>query len=85
MDWKVKNEQNHQFIQTVWGRGYQFVEDKKNITEDKGKRNAIDSLSQVLGPFYRKDQARQRQTGGTGLELYLVKLIVDAHKGTNYL
>jgi len=56
-----------------------------NITEDKGKGNAIDSLSQVLEPFYRKDQARQRQTGGTGLELYLVKLIVDAHKGTNYL
>jgi two-component system sensor histidine kinase VanS len=39
----------------------------------------------VLEPFYREDQARQRQTGGTGLELYLVKLIIDAHKGTNYL
>ena len=31
-DWtekqKIKNEQSHQFIQAVWGRGYQFVEEK---------------------------------------------------------
>ena len=55
MDWKVKNEQNHKFIQTVWGSGYQFVEDQNITIEDKGKGNAIDSLSQVLEPFYRKD------------------------------
>jgi len=26
---KIKNEQNRQFIQTVWGRGYQFVGEKE--------------------------------------------------------
>ena len=60
-----------------------IVEDKVNITiEDKGKGIASDSLSQVFEPFYREDQARQRQTGGTGLGSYLVKLVVDVHKGT---
>ena len=31
--------------------------------------------------FYRADASRQRKTGGFGLGLYLVKLIVAAHKG----
>ncbi|MBT8079351.1 MAG: HAMP domain-containing histidine kinase [Gammaproteobacteria bacterium] len=33
-------------------------------------------------PFYRADQSRTRGTGGTGLGLYLAKMVADAHGGS---
>lgn len=30
--------------------------------------------------FYRVDQSRNRQTGGTGLGLYIIKRILDLHE-----
>jgi two-component system OmpR family sensor kinase len=33
-------------------------------------------------PFYRSDPSRARQTGGTGLGLYLATLVAKAHGGT---
>ena len=33
-------------------------------------------------PFYRSDPSRARETGGTGLGLYLAKLVAVAHGGT---
>lgn len=33
-------------------------------------------------PFYRGDPSRARQTGGTGLGLYLATLVAQAHKGS---
>lgn len=38
-------------------------------------------LHQLTEPFYRTDAARQRQTGGYGLGLYLCKVITKAHGG----
>ena len=38
-------------------------------------------LPHLTEPFYRVDPARQRQTGGYGLGLYLCKLIAQAHEG----
>lgn len=33
-------------------------------------------------PFYRGDSSRTRETGGSGLGLYLAKLVAEAHGGT---
>ena len=40
-------------------------------------------LSRVFEAFFRADQSRNRQTGGSGLGLYIVKKILDLH-GTQY-
>ncbi len=59
-----------------------IVEDQVQLSVmDEGEGIAEESINQVFEPFYREDQARQRLTGGTGLGLYLVKLIVNAHDG----
>jgi len=48
---------------------------------DDGEGIASDVLPYLTEPFYRVDPARQRQTGGYGLGLYLCKVIADAHGG----
>ena len=37
-------------------------------------------LTQLFTPFYRIDKSRNRSAGGSGLGLYIVKTILDAHK-----
>lgn len=49
--------------------------------QDFGTGIAPEHLPLLTEPFYRADASRQRKTGGFGLGLYLVKLIVDAHGG----
>ncbi len=48
---------------------------------DHGSGIAPEHLTQITDPFYRADASRQRKTGGFGLGLYLVQLIIDAHGG----
>ena len=50
--------------------------------EDFGAGIPKDHLPHITEPFYRADASRQRKTGGFGLGLYLVKLIIEAHDGT---
>ena len=49
--------------------------------EDQGDGIEEQHLTHITEPFYRADNARQRQTGGYGLGLYLCKLIAEAHNG----
>ncbi len=49
--------------------------------EDQGEGIAAEHLEHLSEPFYRPDSARQRNTGGFGLGLYLCRLIAQAHGG----
>lgn len=49
---------------------------------DQGEGIAEEHLPNITEPFYRADSARQRNTGGFGLGLYLCKLICEAHGGS---
>ena len=48
---------------------------------DEGEGIAPQHLPHLTEPFYRVDPARQRETGGYGLGLYLCRMIVEAHAG----
>lgn len=48
---------------------------------DEGPGIPEDELQNVFKPFYRLDASRNRQTGGVGLGLSVVKSIIDAHQG----
>ena len=48
---------------------------------DQGMGIDSEQLPHITEAFYRPDSARQRNTGGYGLGLYLCRLIVDAHGG----
>jgi signal transduction histidine kinase len=51
------------------------------MVEDHGKGIPEQHIASLTEPFYRVDPSRQRETGGYGLGLYLVKMIVEAHHG----
>jgi signal transduction histidine kinase len=49
--------------------------------KDNGLGIAAKHLPHLSQPFYRADPSRQRKTGGYGLGLYLVRLVINAHGG----
>ena len=54
--------------------------DKVNLTiENTGVHIPDADIPKLFEAFYRVDQSRNRQTGGTGLGLYIVKTILDRH------
>lgn len=53
--------------------------------KDQGVGIAAEHLTHLSEPFYRADPSRQRKTGGYGLGLYLVRLIIEAHDGTFHI
>ncbi|UKH38774.1 envelope stress sensor histidine kinase CpxA [Actinobacillus pleuropneumoniae] len=50
--------------------------------DDDGKGIPETEYQQIFRPFYRVDEARDRQTGGTGLGLAIVANAVQQHKGS---
>ncbi len=51
------------------------------MVKDHGTGIAAKHIPHLSQPFYRADPSRQRKTGGYGLGLYLVRLIIEAHGG----
>ena len=49
---------------------------------DCGPGIPADQLEFIGEPFYRGDPSRTRNTGGSGLGLYLARLVAEAHGGT---
>lgn len=51
--------------------------------ENTGTFIPEEALSHVFEAFYRVEQSRNRETGGSGLGLYIVKMVMEQHGG-NY-
>ena len=47
--------------------------------ENTGIHIANEDLKQIFTPFYRVDKSRNRNSGGSGLGLYITKTILDHH------
>ena len=58
---------------------WQDTEKVKLTIENTGVHIPDEDIPKLLEAFYRVDQSRNRQTGGTGLGLYIVKTILDLH------
>jgi signal transduction histidine kinase len=52
---------------------------------DDGAGIAAMHLPQIFDPFYRPDDSRSRETGGSGLGLSIVRSIAEAHQGSALL
>ena len=48
--------------------------------ENTGVHIEEEDLAQLFTPFYRIDKSRNRNSGGSGLGLYIVKIILDHHE-----
>lgn len=56
------------------------VDEKAILTlENTGIHIPDEDIPKLFEAFYRVDQSRNRQTGGSGLGLYIVKTILDLH------
>jgi signal transduction histidine kinase len=49
---------------------------------DRGPGFEPEDKDKIGEPFYRGDPSRTRETGGSGLGLYLAKLVAEAHGGS---
>lgn len=52
------------------------------IVSDRGPGIPADQVERIGEPFYRGDPSRTRRTGGSGLGLYIARLVAIAHGGT---
>lgn len=50
------------------------------MVENTGTSIPEDCLPHLFEAFYRVEKSRNRRTGGSGLGLYLVKMILDKHE-----
>ena len=62
-----------------------IAKDQNNVTfswADSTPGVASDALGKLFEPLFREEASRNRESGGSGLGLSIVKKIVDAHSGT---
>jgi signal transduction histidine kinase len=50
--------------------------------KDRGPGFSPQQIEHIGEPFFRGDPSRTRQTGGTGLGLYISRLVAEAHGGS---
>ncbi len=50
--------------------------------EDQGPGAPPEELERIFEPFYRVDEARQRETGGFGLGLSIARRAIEQHQGS---
>ena len=58
---------------------WQMGDQAKVTIENTGVHIPDEDIPKLFEAFYRVDPSRNRQTGGTGLGLYIVKTILDLH------
>lgn len=61
-----------------------FTEQNQGITiivDDDGPGVSPEDREHIFRPFYRTDEARDRESGGTGLGLAIVETAVSQHRG----
>ena len=56
-----------------------LLENRKLIVRNAGAHIPPEDLPRLFEPFYRVDASRNSKTGGSGMGLYLVKMILDRH------
>ena len=53
--------------------------------ENTGAHIGEEALPRLFEAFYREEQSRSRLTGGSGLGLYLVRIILDRHRAAYHI
>jgi len=56
-------------------------DDLKLVVEDRGMGIAEKDLPHIFEEFYRAEEARQRDGGGSGVGLTIVKYVAELHRG----
>lgn len=70
------SEAGNRIIVKLWKEGEKTI----LSIENTGAHIPDEDIPRLFEAFYRVDQSRNRQTGGTGLGLYIVKTILDLHQ-----
>ncbi|KXZ40111.1 HAMP domain-containing protein [Alkalithermobacter thermoalcaliphilus JW-YL-7 = DSM 7308] len=73
---KYSNENGNIYIYLYNEENYAVIKVK-----DEGVGIPEEDLSRIFERFYRVDKARSRETGGSGLGLFIAKQLVDLHEG----
>ena len=63
----------------IWIRVYRSNEQIVFSIENNAEHIPEEEIPKLFDPFYRRERSRNRKAGGSGLGLYIVKMIVELH------